>query len=123
MVIIATVLQVLTGAAFLANGGAMLAGVAYLKKEFARYGHPQRFRVVTGTVEVIGASGMLVGIFVPGLAALGGLVLAATMIGAVFTRVRIKDPVGHMAPAAAMLVLALVVVALRLPSLLPGGVL
>lgn len=114
---IATALQVLLGAAFLAGGGATLAGAAYFKKEFARYGYPQWFRALTGAVEVVSALGLLAGVVYPALGALGGLLLAATMSGAVFTHVRIKDPVGQAAPAAVFLLLALVVVALRLPGL------
>src|SRR5207302_9594341 len=72
----AWILQGLLAAAFLAAGGAKLAGVLMMVQIFDQIGMGQWFRVVTGLVEVAGAVALLV----PGLAALG-----ATMFFAVLT--------------------------------------
>jgi len=106
---ITIVLQVLLGLAFLGAGGSKLAGVQQQVDDLARYRYPRWFMLVTGTVEVIGAFGMLVGIFVPTLAVLAGLLLAATMVGAFLTHIRIKDPVGRMVPPIVLFTLSVVV--------------
>ena len=67
----------LVAAAFLAAGGAKLAGAPALVAAFETYGLGQWFRHVTGAVEVTGATAVLV----PALAPFGGLVLSATMAG------------------------------------------
>lgn len=74
-------LRILAAAAFLAAGGAKLAGVPMMVGIFDHIGIGQWFRVVTGLVEVIGAIALLV----PATAALGGLLLAVTMVFAVLT--------------------------------------
>jgi uncharacterized membrane protein YphA (DoxX/SURF4 family) len=63
-------------------GGSKLVGVQQQVDDFARYRYPRWFMLVTGAVEVTGALGMRVGIFVPTLAVLARLLLAATMVGA-----------------------------------------
>src|SRR5258708_39062694 len=63
----ALILQGLLAAAFLAAGGAKLAGVPTLVQLFEQIGAGQWFRIVTGLVEVAGAVALLV----PGFAALG----------------------------------------------------
>ncbi len=65
--------------------------------------------LVTGAVEIIGALGMLVGIFVPTLAVLAGLLLAATMVGAFLTLIRTKDPLVKMVPPIVLFTLSAIV--------------
>jgi uncharacterized membrane protein YphA (DoxX/SURF4 family) len=100
-------LQVLLAAAFLAAGGAKLAGVQQMVQVFEAIGIGQWFRYVTGLVEVIGGIALLV----PGFAAFGAALLACTMVGAVFTHHFVIG--GSAGPAIALLVLALGVVWLR----------
>ena len=69
-------LQGILAAAFLAAGSAKLAGVPFMVDLFEQIGIGQWFRIVTGVVEVTGAVALLV----PGLASIGGLWLAATMV-------------------------------------------
>ena len=73
--------QGILAAAFLAAGLAKLAGVPFMVDLFAQIGLGQWFRVATGVVEVTGAVALLV----PGLASIGALWLAFTMVGAVAT--------------------------------------
>lgn len=72
-------LRILAAAAFLAAGGAKLAGVPMMVQIFDHIGIGQWFRFVTGLVEVGGGIALLL----PATAGLGGLLLAATMSVAV----------------------------------------
>lgn len=112
MGILTIILQVVLGLAFLGAGGSKLAGAQQMKEDFDRFGYPRWFMYFTGAVEVTGALGVLVGIFTPVLAVLGGLLLAATMAGALFTHVRAKDSGSKMAPPAVLLILAIIVIVL-----------
>jgi putative oxidoreductase len=100
-------LQFLLAAAFLAAGGAKLAGVEQMVHVFEAIGVGQWFRYVTGLIEVVGAVALLV----PGSAAFGAAFLACTMVGAVVTHQFVIG--GSAVPAIALLVLALGVVWLR----------
>jgi uncharacterized membrane protein YphA (DoxX/SURF4 family) len=100
-------LQLLLAAAFLAAGGAKLAGAEQMVHVFEAIGAGQWFRYITGLIEVIGAMALLV----PGSAAFGATILACTMVGAVFTHQFIIG--GSAVPAIILLVLALGVVWLR----------
>jgi putative oxidoreductase len=90
-------LQGFVAAAFLAAGGAKLAGVPFMIQLFDQVGIGQWFRIVTGAVEIIGAVALLY----PGLAS----------IGAVATHLFVL----HSSPAAAVILGALnaVIVYLR----------
>jgi putative oxidoreductase len=88
-------LQGLVAAAFLAAGGAKLAGVPFMVQLFAQIGVGQWFRIVTGVVEIIGAVALLY----PGLASIGGLWLGGTMVGAVATHLLIL----HTSPVPAII--------------------
>jgi putative oxidoreductase len=100
-------LQLLLAGAFLAAGGAKLVGADQMVQVFEAIGIGQWFRYVTGLIEVIGATALLV----PGYAAFGAAFLACTMVGAVFTHQFIIG--GSAVPAIALLALALGVVWLR----------
>ena len=112
MGILLVILQITLGLAFLGAGGQKLAGSEPMVGVFDRFGYPRWFMYFTGAVEVTGAVGVLAGIFAPALALLGALLLAATMIGALFTHARVGDPAYRMGPPAALLALAVVVMAL-----------
>jgi len=103
----AWILQGLLAAAFLAAGGAKLAGVPMMVQIFDQIGLGQWFRVVTGLVEVAGAVALLV----PGLAALGAAWLGATMFFAVLTHLFILH--SSAMPAIILLTLNVLVVWLR----------
>jgi putative oxidoreductase len=110
----ARILQVVVALAFFAAGGARVAGAPFMVQLIAQIGVGQWFRIVTGTVEVIGASALMH----PRLTALDGLWLGATMF-AVLTHLF----VAHTDPAGAIVLgpLNALIVYLRrddLPSLL-----
>jgi putative oxidoreductase len=92
-------LQGLLAAAFLAAGGAKLAGAEYMVQLFDQIGLGQGLRLVTGLVEVAGG----ITILIPGLAAPAALWLGFTMICAVVTHLTIL----HTNPTPAMVLLIL----------------
>lgn len=74
-------LQIVAALVFVAAGGAKLAGVERMVVLFEQIGIGQWFRYLTGGIEVAGALAMLT----PRKAFWGGLLLACTMVGAIFT--------------------------------------
>jgi hypothetical protein len=117
MVSSGAVLQGLLGTVFLFSGGLKLAGPQQAVAQWRAWRLPQWFRSVTGTVEITGGLGLLVGIGVPWLTPLAGLWLATTMGGAVLTHLRVHDPARKAAPAATLLVLSAAVAVLEWPAL------
>ena len=103
----AWIVQGLLAAAFLAAGGAKLAGVPMMVQVFDQIGMGQWFRIVTGLVEVIGAVALVVPVF----AALGAAWLGATMFFAVLTHLFILH--SSAMPALVLLTLNVLVVWLR----------
>jgi len=103
------VLQAILGLMFL-MAGLMKLGAKQRVEMFQHYGYPQWFRVVTGIVEIVGGAGMIIGIWSPVLAPLAGLWLGITMIGAIFTHIRVKDSAKATLPALVLLILSLLVV-------------
>lgn len=78
-------LQILTAAAFLAAGGAKLAGAAQMVAVFEKVGVGQWFRYVTGLLEVLGAIGLLI----PRATFYAAALLAVVMVGAVISHLTV----------------------------------
>ncbi len=113
MIILAIVFQVLLAFAFLAAGGGKLAGT---KQSLAQRDQDKVvpwFWTTTGGLEVLGALGLLIGIFVPALAAAAAIGLALTMVGAIVVHFRAKLPVLMNIPALVILALAVTVAIVR----------
>lgn len=104
-----TVLEAILGLMFLMSGLMKLVAKQSVEM-FKHYQYPQWFRVVTGIVETLGGAAMVAGIWSPALAAWAGLWLGITMLGAIFTHIRVKDPAKGSMPALVLLVLLLLVV-------------
>ncbi len=111
------IIQVLLGLSFLGAGGQKFAAADQMVEDFDRFGYPQWFRVVTGGIEVGGALGMLVGFFRPSITPFAGLLLAATMTGAVATHIRIKDPAQNVLPPTVLLAMTTFVSLVRARNL------
>jgi len=92
--------RILLALAFGAAGLAKLAGVPQMVQVFEAVGFGQWFRYLTGVVEVGGAVLLLV----PATGFVGGLLLAATMAGAVATHLVLIG--GSPAPAMVLLLLS-----------------
>lgn len=119
--IIRWTLQVILATVFLAAAGAKLAGVPIMVETFEQIGFGQWFRFLTALVEIIGAVALLT----PRLAVFGAALLGATMFFAVLAHLTTLDT--SAAPAAALMMLCLIVVWLRrtqlsaLRALVSGG--
>ncbi|QKS55267.1 DoxX family protein [Paenibacillus barcinonensis] len=108
MSIFITILQVLLGIFFLFTGSKIISGK--MADEFKRFGLPSFFNVMTGSFEIVGAVGMIVGIWMPVTAILAGMLLGGTMLAGAFTLIVLaKDPIQKAIPALVLFVLSLIV--------------
>jgi putative oxidoreductase len=103
------VFQILLAAAFLAAGGAKFTNSPDMVEAFQKIGIGQWFRYLTGSLEVLGAIGLLI----PRLTFYGAALLAWIMLCAVITCLAIlgTSPV----PALALLVFTGAITYLRRP--------
>lgn len=101
------VVRLLLAAAFVAAGGAKLAGAPMMVQTFDGIGIGQWFRYLTGTIEVASAVMLLL----PSTRLLAAAALACTMVGAIITHLAVIG--GTPVPAGVLLVLSLVVIALH----------
>ncbi|MFD2662902.1 DoxX family protein [Paenibacillus thailandensis] len=108
MSILSIVLQAILGLGFLMFGF-MKFGSKQMVEGFKHYGYPAAFRYFTGIVEFIAAALMIAGIWNQTYAVWGGLVIAATMIGAILTHIKMKDSAKQMMMPIILLVLGLAV--------------
>ena len=85
--------------AFLAAGGSKLAGVTYMVDLFNKVGLGQWFRYFTGSLEVVGAIGLLI----PRYAFYAAVLLAIVMVGATIAHITVLGS----SPIAAIVLLVL----------------
>lgn len=100
-------LQILVGLMFIAAGAMKWAGAQFAVDIFEHIGIGQWFRYVTGTVELV--SGVL--LLLPVTAPFAGIILAITMVCAIFTHLAVIG--GSPVPAIVLLVGSLAIVWLR----------
>jgi hypothetical protein len=98
------IVQLTSAFAFIGYGIACLT-TSHMKQEFERYGL-QRFRLLTGLLEIAGGTGLLIGLFssTPFLSLLASLGLALLMICGIGVRLKIKDSFLQCLPAIILLV-------------------
>ncbi|MBE5103380.1 DoxX family protein [Priestia aryabhattai] len=111
------IIQVLLGIGFIMFGF-MKFGSKQMVEGFKTYGYSAGFRIFTGLVEVIAAALLIVGIWHEQVAALGGALVVATMIGAILTHIKIKDNFRNMMMPIILLILGGIVLVLNYSSLL-----
>lgn len=101
---------------FLVAGTINISGRGTVKADFARWGFPAGFHLVCGGLELIGAALLLF----PSTRFWGLVLLGAIMAGAIFSLLRYREPVSHLAPAFAIAaLLALAATALSIGSVWP----
>jgi putative oxidoreductase len=105
--IILWILQVAAGLAFLAAGGAKLAGAEQMVAMFNKIGVGQWLRYLTGLLEVVGGIGLLI----PRVAFYAAAMLVLVMVGAVFTHLVVLG--GSPVPAIALLLMSGTIAYLR----------
>lgn len=117
MSVLSIILQVILGLGFLIFGF-MKFGSKQMVEGFKHYGYPGWFRIFTGLVEVISAALVIAGIWNETLAAWGGLFIVGTMVGAIFTHIKMKDTAKEMMMPIILLIFGLVVLLINFSSLL-----
>lgn len=80
-----------------------------MREEFAAYGLPSAAVYVIGGLKLLLAAALIVAIWVPEIRQPAAIGMAVLMLGALGMHVKVKDPITKSLPAAAMLVLALLV--------------
>lgn len=114
MHVISVFLQVLLGLMFAFLGISSLIGSKKALENFNHLQLPTWFRMVTGVVQVIGAVGILMGIWNPVFRIFSGIWIGITMLVAVFLHVRLKEPFSQSVPALVVLVIAMAVVLINI---------
>jgi hypothetical protein len=89
----ATILCLVTGGLFVVTGGVKVLGVRQSLTIRDHFGMSATVWRVIGVLETSGAVGVLVGISITALGVVAAAGLACLMIGAVASRLRVKDPV------------------------------
>ena len=103
--LVPTILVAALAVVFLVAGTINISGRGTVKADFARWGFPAGFHLVCGGLELVGAALLLL----PSTRFWGLVLLGAIMVGAIFSLLRYREPVSHLAPAfgiAALLALA-----------------
>ncbi|MDZ4590007.1 MULTISPECIES: DoxX family protein [Bacillus cereus group] len=91
---------------FLMTGTKIISGK--MADEFKRFGLPSFFNFLTGAFEIVGAIGMLIGIWIPVIALWAGVLLAGTMLAAALTLIVLaRNPFKKAIPALVLFVLSL----------------
>ncbi len=119
MVIATIVVGGLIALAFAGAGGSKLAGAPMLRESAQRFGIPLAAYRVIGALEIVGAAGIIVGLWRIGVGDVNLGIVAASclfllMVGAVATHVRAADPPARWAPAATLAIILCAFIALRI---------
>lgn len=114
---ITVILQIILGLGFIMFG-LMKFNSAQMVEGFKHYGYSPAFRIFTGVVELIAAALLIAGIWNGTLAAIGALLVVGTMIGAIFTHIKVKDSFKDMSMPIILLILGAVVLVLNISHLL-----
>ncbi|WP_028558822.1 DoxX family protein [Paenibacillus pinihumi] len=102
------ILQVVLGVFFIFTGTTIISGK--MAKEFKRFGMPSFFNFLTGFIEIVGALGLIIGIWMPIVAFLSGALLGSTMLVAALTLVFIaRDPLIKALPATVLCLLSFII--------------
>ena len=98
------ILNLFCAASFLGFGLSCVFA-AYMVQEFARYGLA-RFRVLTGVLQLLGASGLALGSMQARIGLLAAAGLSLLMLAGFVTRLKIKDSALQCLPSFAYMLLA-----------------
>lgn len=76
-----------------------------MKAEFVRFKMPDSIRILTGILQLLGAAGLIIGLFIPLLGIMASTGLALMMLVAFGVRIWIKDSVAESAPSLIFMVI------------------
>ncbi|MFF4778776.1 DoxX family protein [Microtetraspora fusca] len=117
MFIATAVLSVLLALAFTGAGFPKVSGKDEMAAQLARLGVPTGLMRVIGGLEIVGAVGLVVGLWVGVLGVAAALGLALLMAGAVATHIKARDTAKGTLPSLVLLVLSAVTASLALVAL------
>lgn len=118
VVLVLKALSLVLGFWFIGSGMTKLLGIQSQVDNFARWGYPGWFRLLTGAIEVSAAVLLIVSVLVGRLATIGALLIVGVMCGALYTRIANNEPVSTIVPPIILLLIALVVAWFRRGELL-----
>lgn len=119
MTILSYIVQILLGVFFAPEGVIKWTQIGPSTARFVHFRYPRWFKYFTGVWELLVGIGLLVGLWLPFLAALAALLLCIEMLVAIYSHlVRGKDAPSEILPAMVFLLLALVVLAIHWSSLI-----
>lgn len=105
ILILINIVKVVLFLFFIMTGTKIISGK--MADEFKRFGLPSFLNFLTGAFEIVGAIGMLIGIWFPTVALLAGFLLGGTMLAAALTLIVLaKDPFKKAIPALVLFVLS-----------------
>ena len=113
---LSTILAAVLGIVFFGAGVAKLTRQQKMVDNFERWGYPRSVLAATGSVELLAAVLLLVGIAVNALAITGALLVMFVMAGALMTHTRAKDSLADFVPPPVLLVAAVVLLVSMLPE-------
>lgn len=87
-----------------------------IREEFEVYGLPDASVYVVGTIKVVLAVLLIVGIWIPGLVLPASVGLAVLLAGSVLMHLKVRDPLFKSLPAALFLSMCLVIAWFSLPA-------
>jgi uncharacterized membrane protein YphA (DoxX/SURF4 family) len=88
---VSIVLAIITGVLFVVTGGVKVLGVKQSLEIRDHFGmQPGLWRII-GTLETTGAVGVLIGLAVPALGVAAAVGLACLMLGAIASRLKVRD--------------------------------
>ena len=90
-----TILTAALAVIFVVAGIINIIGRGTVKTDFARWGFPDGFNIVCGGLELVGAALLLP----PSTRFWGLALLGMIMAGAIFSLLRYREPISHLAPA------------------------
>ncbi len=82
-------------------------GAGNLKKEFLAYGLPVWFMYLVGTIKVLSATALILGIWYPYFVGPASLVLTLMMVGAVLMHIKVRDSFKRALPSLLMLMISI----------------
>jgi hypothetical protein len=85
-----------------------------LREEFAVYGLPGWFCDVVGFLKITSALALLAGFWIPSLILPAAALIVVLMLGAVSMHAKVRDPIVKTLPAAAMLLMSLLICCSRM---------
>ena len=111
-------LSLVLGFWFIGSGMTKLLSVESQVANFARWGYPDWFRFLTGTIELIAAALLLISTVSGRVATLGAALIACVMCGALYTRIANDEPLSTIIPPAILLLVAALIAWFRREEML-----